>query len=89
MYGRPLGRWMGIGDPIIDTSLIDNPPRLLDLLNGLKPERLERALSRRDERGFSPLHLAAERNQPESLKCLLIKDGEGDSLPSHAQIQPL
>ena len=73
---RPLGRLISsIVDPVIDANLIDNTSRLLDLLNDLSAERLQRALERRDERGYTPLHLAAERNQPESLKCLLIKDG--------------
>lgn len=74
---RPLGRLLaGIVDTVIDAPLLDNTSRLLDLLNGLNPEKLRRVLSRLDERGYTPLHIAAERNRPESLKCLLIKDGE-------------
>ena len=74
---RPLGRLLAsIVDTVIDAPLIDNTARLLDILNGLSPEKLRRVLNRTDERGFTPLHMAAERNQPESLKCLLIKDGE-------------
>lgn len=73
---RPLGRFLtSIIDTVIDASFIDNTPRLLDLLNDLGPDKLHKILSRTDDRGFTPLHLAAERNQPESLKCLLIKDG--------------
>lgn len=74
---RPLGRFLAsIVDTVIDAPLLDNTSRLLDLLNGLNPEKLRRVLSRLDERGYTPLHVAAERNRPESLKCLLIKDGE-------------
>ena len=74
---RPLGRFLAsIVDTVIDAPLIDNTARLLDVLNGLSSEKLRRVLNRTDERGFTPLHMAAERNQPESLKCLLIKDGE-------------
>lgn len=61
-------------DPSLDPSLVENTPRLLDVLN--RSDRLPRLLSRRDARGYTLLHLAAERNQPESLKCLLIKDGK-------------
>ena len=74
---KPLGRFLaGIVDTVIDASLVDNTARLLDLLNELNKEKLQRVLTRTDERGFTPLHIAAERNQPESLKCLLIKDGK-------------
>lgn len=61
-------------DPPVDPNLVDNTPKLLDLLN--KSERVHKLLNRRDDRGYTLVHLAAERNQPESLKCLLIKDGE-------------
>ena len=61
-------------DPPLDPTLVDNTPKLLDLLN--KTDRLQKVLAKRDERGFTLLHIAAERNQPESLKCLLIKDGK-------------
>lgn len=74
---RPLGRLLAsIVDTVIDAPLIDNTSRLLDLLNDLNPGKLKKVLNRTDERGYTPLHIAAERNQPESLKCLLIKDGE-------------
>ncbi len=74
---RQLGRFFSsIVDPVIDASLIDNTARLLELLNDLGADRLQKVLGRTDERGYTPLHVAAERNQPESLKCLLIKDGQ-------------
>ena len=57
----------------LDATLVDNTPRLLEVLN--KSERLSRLLNKRDDRGYTLLHMAAERNQPESLKCLLIKEG--------------
>ena len=57
----------------LDGTLVDNTPRLLEVLN--KSERLSRLLNKRDDRGYTLLHIAAERNQPESLKCLLIKEG--------------
>lgn len=58
----------------MDFALVENTPRLLDVLN--KSDRLTRLLNRRDYRGYTYLHYAAERNQPESLKCLLIKEGQ-------------
>ncbi len=58
-----------------DPSLVDNTPRLLEVLNSNRADKLHRLLMRKDGRGFTLLHLAAERNQPESLKCLLIKEG--------------
>lgn len=58
----------------MDFVLVDNTPRLLDMLN--RSDRLTKLLNRRDSRGYTYLHYAAERNQPESLKCLLIKEGE-------------
>ena len=61
-------------EPTLDPSLVDNTPRLLDMLN--RSDRLARLLVRRDARGYTLLHLAAEKNQPESLKCLLIKEGK-------------
>lgn len=61
-------------DPALDPTLVENTPRLLDILN--RSERLPKLLGRRDHRGYTLLHLAAEKNQPESLKCLLIKEGE-------------
>lgn len=57
----------------LDPALVDNTPRLLDMLN--RSDKLQKLLLRRDGRGYTLLHLAAERNQPESLKCLLIKEG--------------
>ena len=59
-----------------DPGLVENTPRLLDMLN--RCDRLHRVLTRRDTRGYTYLHYAAERNQPESLKCLLIKEGVAD-----------
>ena len=55
-------------------AVVENTPRLLDMLN--QSDRLSKLLNRRDSRGYTFLHCAAERNQPESLKCLLIKEGE-------------
>lgn len=60
-------------DQGLDPTLVDNTPRLLDTLN--RSDKLQKLLVRRDGRGYTLLHLAAERNQPESLKCLLIKEG--------------
>lgn len=57
-------------EPPLDPSIVDNTAKLLDHLN-----KSTKWLHKRDERGYSLVHLAAERNQPESLKCLLIKDG--------------
>ena len=57
----------------LDVTLVDNTPRLLDILNST--ERLSKLLNKRDDRGYTLLHAAAERNEPESLKCLLIKEG--------------
>lgn len=68
-------------DTVVDASLIDNTARLLDLLNELNHEKLQKILTRTDQRGYTPVHIAAERNQPESLKCLLIKDGKRDINP--------
>lgn len=64
---------MHVMDPALDPSLVENTPRLLDVLN--RSDRLSRLLLRRDSRGYTLLHIAAEKNQPESLKCLLIKEG--------------
>jgi ankyrin repeat protein len=89
---RPLGRLLAsIVDPVIDAALVDNTARLLDLLNGLCDDKLRRALDRRDERGYTPLHVAAERNQPESLKCLLIKDANPNirSTLTTSEVTPL
>ena len=59
--------------------MVDNTPRLLDLnplFDRSELERVQELLNRRDERGYTLVHLAAERNQRESLKCLLIKEGK-------------
>lgn len=58
----------------VDFALVENTPRLLDMLN--RSDKLPKLLNKRDSRGYTYLHFAAERNQPESLKCLLIKDGK-------------
>ena len=79
--GRLLTGLRGVLDPPLDTSLVDKPPRLLDALN--RSDKLQKLLSKRDERGFTLLHIAAEKNQPESLKCLLIKEGRKPSLWVH------
>lgn len=63
----------------MDFALVDNTARLLDMLN--RSDKLTRLLNRRDYRGYTYLHYAAERNQPESLKCLLIKEGERYKIP--------
>lgn len=61
-----------------DPSLVDDAVRLLDVLNKVSNSaRLQRYMERRDERGYTLLHVAAERNRPSALKCLLIKGGEG------------
>ena len=57
----------------LDPTLVDNTPRLLEVLN--RSQHLPKLLNKRDDRGYTLLHIAAERNQPESLKCLLIKEG--------------
>ena len=72
--GRFLTSVRNTLDPRLDPSIVDNTPKLLDILN--KSDRVHKVLARRDERGYSLIHLAVERNQPESLKCLLIKDGK-------------
>ena len=58
----------------IDPTLVDDPTRLIDFLNSC--DQLQRLLGRRDDRGYTLLHYAAERNQEESLKCLIVKGGE-------------
>ena len=60
----------------LDPTLVDNTPRLLEVLN--RSQCLSKLLNKRDDRGYTLLHIAAERNQPESLKCLLIKEGVAD-----------
>ena len=62
-------------DPL-DPHLVDNTPRLLETLNSHKADKLQKLLVRKDGRGYTLLHLAVERNQSESLKCLLIKEGK-------------
>ncbi len=58
----------------LDPTLVDNTAKLLDLLNGCN--NIQKLLNKRDERGYALVHFAAERNRPESLKCLLIKEGK-------------
>ncbi len=58
----------------LDPTLVDDPAKLLEVLN--KSNNVHKLLNKREERGYTLIHLAAERNQPESLKCLLIKEGE-------------
>ena len=70
-----------------DPGLVDNTPRLLEVLN-TRADRLHKLLVRKDGRGYTLLHLAAERNQPESLKCLLIKEGRIAELVQ-VYLQPL
>ena len=62
-------------DGFTDFSIVDNPAKLLDALNRLDGQKLRKVFSKRDERGYTILHVAAERNQTESLKCLVIKNG--------------
>lgn len=62
-------------DRPLDPTLVDSTHKLLDILNKAA-DRLPKLLNKRDERGYTLLHFAAERNRPESLKCLLIKEGE-------------
>lgn len=60
-----------------DPSLVDDAVHLLDVLNKTSnTARLQRYMERRDERGYTLLHVAAEKNRPSALKCLLIKGGE-------------
>ena len=72
--GRFLTSIKNLIDPPFDPTLVENAAKLLDLLN--RTERLQKLLNKRDERGYTLLHIAAEKNKPESLKCLLIKDGK-------------
>ena len=58
----------------MDPSLVDDTDRLIDFLSA--SERLPRLLSRKDDRGYTLLHYAAERDRPESLKILLINGGK-------------
>lgn len=59
-----------------DFSIVDNSAKLLDALNRLDGQRLRKVFSKRDDRGYTILHVAAERNQTESLKCLVIKNSK-------------
>jgi len=68
---------MNVIDPPLDPTLVENTPRLLDILN--KADRLPKILNKRDDRGYTLIHFAAEKNEPESLKCLLIKEGKAFS----------
>ncbi len=77
--GRFLASIKSIMETPFDPTLVDSPPKLLDVLN--KSDRLPKLLNRRDERGYTLLHVAAEKNRPESLKCLLIKDGKANISP--------
>ena len=70
----PTNTICNVVEALVDPTLVDNTPRLLNLLD--KAERVHELLNWRDERGYTLVHLAAERNQPESLKCLLIKEGK-------------
>lgn len=59
-----------------DFSIVENSAKLLDALNRLDGQRLRKVFSKRDERGYTLLHVATERNQTESLKCLVIKNSK-------------
>lgn len=72
--GRIINSIMNVIDPPVDPTLVENTPRLLDILN--KADRLPKILNKRDDRGYTLIHFAAEKNEPESLKCLLIKEGK-------------
>ena len=74
--GGLITRVKNIIDPPFDPTLVDNTAKLLDVLN--RTDKLQKLLRKTDERGFTLLHIAAEKNQPESLKCLLIKEGTYD-----------
>ena len=66
----------------IDPTLVEDPTRLIDFLNSC--DQLQRLLGRRDDRGYTLLHYAAERNQEESVKCLIVKGGEREGSPANA-----
>lgn len=85
--GRLLASIKSIMEPPFDPTLVDSPPKLLDVLNK-SSERLPKMLNKRDERGYTLLHVAVERNQPESLKCLLIKDGTLQFVRTSSQTRP-
>ena len=53
--------------------MVDDSVYLLDVLN--RTRFLSDLLTKQDDRGYTLLHIAAERNRLESLKCLLIKKG--------------
>ena len=53
--------------------MVDDTVYLLDVLN--RTRFLSDLLNKWDDRGYTLLHIAAERNHLESLKCLLIKKG--------------
>lgn len=63
-------------EPAIDPSLVEDTSRLLDFLNNCDSDRLPRLLQRKDDKGFTLLHYAAESNQPQSLVVLLVKEGK-------------
>ncbi|XP_019849257.1 PREDICTED: leucine-rich repeat serine/threonine-protein kinase 1-like [Amphimedon queenslandica] len=76
-------------EPSVDPSLVDDTDRLIDFLSA--SERLPRLLSRKDDRGYTLLHYAAERDRPESLKILLINGADPNIRTSHNsfEITPL
>ena len=57
----------------VDFNMVDDTVHLLDVLN--KTHFLQDLLNKQDDRGYTLLHVAAERNCHDSLKCLLIKKG--------------
>ena len=57
----------------VDFNIVDDTVHLLDVLN--KTQFLPELLNKQDDRDYTLLHIAAERNHQESLKCLLIKKG--------------
>ena len=57
----------------VDFDMVDDTVYLLDVLN--RTRFLSDLLTKQDDRGYTLLHIAAERNRLESLKCLLIKKG--------------
>ena len=58
----------------VDFLLVDDSLQLLDVLS--KSRCLPNLFNKRDDRGYTLLHTATERNQLASLKCLLIKKGK-------------
>ena len=70
--GAPFLRFF---EPAIDPSIVEDISRLLDYLNNIDKERLPRLLQKRDDRGYSLLHYAAQKIEPESLVLLLVNEG--------------